>query len=355
MTRAVWLRRELDRAETSNDGTLLPSFFRIPIADPSAGLDLGASFEKAFLVHYSAIRELLNARKEDGLGLVAAGPDGLEASAWFAAKPDEANPLILGRHSSAEVFLPSDPALSLRHLAVILHRQGVGSPVRFRILDLRTPTGFQDERGRTLEALASEGPLMVRCASFVIMMFPTGAASPPWSEDPQKAWARIPERLYTAARVAGDEGMPKDAPWIWHMGSEPDLADPGAATLVPSFPGPMFATRDLAASDPARGELLVGSRAGQAALRLGALAAAQGILLGRYERCDTAGIPAFSDAALSRVHLLVIELDGALYAVDTASTNGSWRGSESIRSVKLLPGAGLRLARDARVEWRPFH
>ncbi|HVQ29804.1 MAG TPA: hypothetical protein VMV21_09505, partial [Vicinamibacteria bacterium] len=328
-TRAVWLRRELDRAETSNDGTLLPSFFPILNADRGPGLEVGTSFEKAFLAHYAAIRELLNAHEEQGLGLVAAGPDGLEASVWFVAKPDEANPLILGRHSSAEVFLPSDPALSLRHLAVILHRQGVGSPVRFRVLDLRTPNGFQDERGRSLEALASEGPLMIRCASFAVMMFPTGGGNPPWPEDPHQAWARVPERLYTAARVAGEEGMPKDAPWVWHTGSELELADPGAATLVPSFPGPTFASRDLAASDTPRGELLVGTGAGKAALRLGALAAAQGVLLGRYERCDTAGIPGFSDGALSRVHLLVIDLDGALYAVDTASTNGSWLGSES--------------------------
>ena len=211
--RAVWLRRELDRAETSNDGTLLPSFFPILNADRGPGLEVGTSFEKAFLAHYAAIRELLNAHEEQGLGLVAAGPDGLEASVWFVAKPDEANPLILGRHSSAEVFLPSDPALSLRHLAVILHRQGVGSPVRFRVLDLRTPNGFQDERGRSLEALGLRRSLddPVRL-SFAVMMFPTGGGNPPWPEDPHQAWARVPERLYTAARVAGGRACPRTPP-----------------------------------------------------------------------------------------------------------------------------------------------
>ena len=353
MTRDVWIRREEAREDAPNDATIVMSASRAWHFPAAPGLGRRASFEEAFRLHYPVIRKLLNDRRESGLGLVAVGPEGLEASAWFAAKDDEANPLILGRHSSAEIFLPTDPGLSLRHLAVILHRQREGAKVRFRVLDLRTSVRFEDEQGRTLEALACEGPLMVRCASLAIMMFPTGAAGAPWPEDPDQAWARIPARVYLDARAA-DHARLREGAWKWE-GAEPEFADPGSITLVPSFPGPVFVSRDLAASDPPRGELLVGSRAGKAALRLGARAAEQGVLLGRYERCDTAGIRVFSDQSLSRVHLLVIEVDGSLYAVDTASKNGSWLGARAIRSVKLQPGAPLRLARDATVEWRPFH
>ena len=355
MTRVVWLRREQAREDASNDATIVFSNFRAWLKESGPGIGPRATFAEAFRLHYPAIRDLLDRRTESGLGLVAVGSEGVEAAAWFAAKDDDANPLIVGRHSSAEVFLPSDPGLSLRHLAVILHRQRAGSPVRFRVLDLRTSTGFEDEQGRTLEALASEGPLMVRCASLAIMMFPTSGSSAAWPEDAAEAWTRIPERVYLDARAVGAERGPKEGEWAWHDGGEPNLVDPGAITLVPSFPGPVFASRDLAASDPPRGELLIGSPAGKAALRLGARAAEQGILLGRYERCDTAGVPVFSDSSLSRVHLLVIEVDGALYAVDTASKNGSYLGDRSVRSVKLQPGVPLRLARDATVEWRPFH
>ena len=79
------------------------------------------------------------------------------------------------------------------------------------------------------------------------------------------------------------------------------------------------------------------------------------MLLGRYERCDTAGLPVLANPSLSRVHLLVIELDGALYAVDTASKNGSWLGSIPMRCTRMLPGLQVRLAHDAAVEWRAFH
>ena len=183
MTRVVWLRRGQAREDSPNDATIVLSTFRGWLGEPDPGIGPPASFEEAFRLHYSAIRELLNDQTQSGLGLVAVGADGVEAAAWFGARDDDANPLIVGRHSSAEVFLPSDPGLSLRHLAVILHRRRPGSPIRFRVLDLRTSTGFEDEQGRTLEALASEGPLMVRCASLAIMMFPAGVSNARWPED----------------------------------------------------------------------------------------------------------------------------------------------------------------------------
>ena len=215
MTRVVWLRREQAREDASNDGTIVFSNVRAWLEESGPGIRPRASFAEAFRLHYPAVRDLLHDRAESGLGLVAVGPDGVEASAWFAAKDDEANPLIVGRHSSAEVFLPSDPGLSLRHLAVILHRQRASSPVRFRVLDLRTSTGFEDEQGRTLEALASEGPLMVRCASLAILMFPTGASFASWPEDAAQAWARVPERVYVDARTAGSERGPTDGQGRW--------------------------------------------------------------------------------------------------------------------------------------------
>jgi hypothetical protein len=55
------------------------------------------------------------------------------------------------------------------------------------------------------------------------------------------------------------------------------------------------------------------------------------------------------------VHLLLVEVGGALYAIDTASTNGTWVGPRQIRSARIQPGLCLSLARQATVEWRSFH
>jgi len=355
MSRVVWLRCEGERDEAANDGTLgmWPQRSRAPSEAHRAG-DPPATFEEAFRRHYPRVRDVLNAQSQAGLGLVAVGPEGLEGLGWVEAMAGEANPLILGRHSSAEVFFPGDAALSLRHLALVVQARREGrASVRVRLLDLRTASGFQDEQGRRLEALESEGPLMIRCASLGVMLFPTAEGQPEWPEDPSEAWARIPERVYVDARSAG--GGYEKRSFDWKPAYEPDLVDPGQVTLVPSFPGPIFASRDMAGPEPARGELVITSAGGRASLRLGARAAEQGVLLGRYERCETAGLQVFQDAALSRVHLLVIELEGALYAIDTASKNGTWLGDRSLASTKLQPGLALSLAHRVDVEWRPLH
>jgi len=77
------------------------------------------------------------------------------------------------------------------------------------------------------------------------------------------------------------------------------------------------------------------------------------VLVGRYLRCATSIIGDGSQATVSRVHLLVILLDGALYAVDTASSNGTFVGEEPVRIVRLGPDVALTLgAAEAWVQWR---
>jgi hypothetical protein len=355
MGRVVWLRREDDRDGARNDGTLGSWPIALeegwPAADPEPSPPV--AFETLFHRHYPTIRSLMSTYPEPGLGLVVAGPNDLEGTCWFEALADRANPLILGRHSSAEVFFPGDRALSLRHLALVVHAHRGDGPARFRILDLRTAGGFQDEQGRKLEALECQGPLLIRSASLAIMLFPKSAGKVDWPSDPAEAWLRVPDRVYFDARSAGRSRDSLVAEW--QAAYPPDLVDPGSITLVPSFPGPVFASRDMAGTDPPRGELLITSEAGRFSLRLGARAIEQGVLLGRYERCDTAGLPVFNHNGFSRVHLLVIDIDGTLYAIDTASKNGTWQGGTPVRAAKLQPGVVLSLACLATVEWRPLH
>ena len=164
MSRDVWLKREPDREDAQNDRTLVLTFDGARFAAALPREPPTGSFEDLFRQYYPDIRVLLNGQPDPGLGLLAVGADGLEAMAWFGAKENEANPLILGRHSSAEIFLPSDPRLSLRHLAVILHGRRATTPARFSVLDLRTSGAFTDEHGQRREAIESDGPVMVRCA-----------------------------------------------------------------------------------------------------------------------------------------------------------------------------------------------
>jgi hypothetical protein len=348
VTRIVWSRRDPERDEASNDSTLCFS------APPSlaAGRPPDTSFQQLFRAHYPAVRRLLDGRAEPGLALLIVGPSGAEASGWFAAKETVVNPLILGRHSSADVFLPSDPRISLRHLAVVLHRRH-GSPVAFRVLDLRTPLAFGDEDGSRLEAVEASGPLLLWCGSLGLLLFPTGGGTPTWPEDADAAWSQVPERRYLEKAPASAERGP--AAEVKARPLHPPEPAATTTTLVSTFAGPVFPSLDPDESDPPRGELRVDSASGGAAVRIGAKAAHRGVLLGRYGRCDTAGLPVLTDSGLSRVHLLVLELDGALYAIDTASKNGSWCGGERMRATRILPGLRISLAGTATVEWRPFH
>lgn len=351
MSRSVWLRNEAAREGFENGATVCFSAIGALPRPPSAG---PSPFRDAFRRHYDAIRELLECHRAAGLGLVIASGGALEATVWVPAEPDGINPVIVGRHSHAEVFLPRDPELSLRHLAVILQRPG-GGPGRFRVLDLRTPNAFGDEQGRRLEAIESAGPMLVDCASFAVMLFPTAEDDAPWPDDPEAGWRRIPDREYLDSASADPEwwGRPggvvvRRPAWA---GASP------ATTSVFTFPGPAFLpTLPMPASPgPARGEIRVASPWGEASLLLHPEAARRGALLGRYGRCDGAGLPCLSSLMLSRVHLLVIESGGALWAIDTASKNGTWEGDRRIRRARLDPGRRLRLAADVTVEWCPFH
>jgi len=350
VSRSVWLRREEVRAESHNDGTICLAAFRglAPAVPTAAG-----SFEGEFLRHYESIRRILNAHNEPGLALIVTSGDGIEASAWVKAEDDEISPLILGRHNEAEIFLPSDPALSLRHLAVILQRRGDG-PVRYRVLDLRTATAFEDEQGRRLEALESAGPTLLRCAAFAMFLFPTGEPGEPWPEDAAEAWRRLPERVYLdSASADPDRWTQSEGRAELHWPESIGFAS--QTTTSVSFPGPVFPSPVLADAGPARGEILLASRWGRASLRLGKEAVRQGVLLGRYERCDGGGLPLLSSLSLSRVHLLIVEVGATLCAIDTASRNGSRLGERRIRHARLEPGRPIILAEDVSVEWRPFH
>ena len=241
----------------------------------------------------------------------------------------------------------------------MLHRHPPAEPVRFSVLDLRTPTAFADENGTTRQGIESAGPVMVRCASLALLLFPTDAEAGPWPVEADEGWARVPERLYFDPRAedprsSGLERVVRaDAPEPWGPLSHSAPSHSASITLVPTLPGPVFPSRDLAGSDSPRGELVVRSPAGRISLRVGGGAARQGVLLGRYERCDTTGVPVLSNPSLSRVNLLVIEMDGALYAVDTASSNGSWLGATRLRCARLLPDQRAA-AYEATVEWRAF-
>ena len=137
-TKAMSVR---ERDDGRNVGTRVLSAVRAP------RLDLGALFAGAYASFASTCREIC----EPGVAIVAidertCGVGGLTV---LRARPDRHAAVIVGRHDACDLSLSTNDALPLRQLAVILDPATSGSSgrpdVNYRILDLRTESGF---RGR---------------------------------------------------------------------------------------------------------------------------------------------------------------------------------------------------------------
>jgi predicted component of type VI protein secretion system len=95
--------------------------------------------------------------------------------------------------------------------------------------------------------------------------------------------------------------------------------------------------------------LTLGPRA--QALRVDSDMVAQGLLVGRNERCDVV-VP---DKFASRVHAVLLEVDEVVHVIDTGSSNGTWTvDGERVRCRPLAEAEVLRIG-EAMLEWRAVH
>ena len=395
-TRVVELKDGQDREQAPNAHTMVLDLQAVQ----------AATFQQAFISHYAAIRSIVEGYRRPGVALIAIDGHKLIASACVAAKRDRINVAIIGRHGMADVFLPDDPGLSLRHLVLILYPLAGRDEMRLRVVDLRTTLAFQDERGQRVEALEAEGAIFLGVGRYLLLCFPTGEDTP-WPDDPQAGWECVPERIYLDDAPAepdrwkrrrirdgtdpllggGLAPAPTDAVRLGEFvasgardddtpapvavgpagaGAFPPPVGPAESaaadgegppqqrrTLVQPFAGPSRARRSLLAEDEkALGALRVRSEQGVSTIIVGPAAAREGVLFGRYERCDNDGLTVLSNGRISRVHMLLIEIAGRVYAIDAASTNGIWVDGQERRVVPLKVGRQWMLGdKLAWMEW----
>jgi len=374
-TRIVFLEDGQDRREAENLRT------GVVVSDREGRMP----FRELFTAAWPEMRRVIVGFDQPGVAVVAVDSvkRRVAGTLCLAAKDDRANAATVGRHGQCDLYLHSDPALSLRHLAIVVHPihaavKGGDAPagrmsgeIAFRVLDLRTRTAFKDEQGRRLEAVTAEGPVFLQVGGYALFFLVTGDEGL-WPEDADQAWQCIPERVYL------DEAPAEPDRWRRRRGIPipvtPDAANPFAAgtgvhdtppppreaiTLVRTQPGPARAQVELRLDD---GELPLGtlrltSGGMTQAMLLGAHAAQTGVLLGRYERCDTHGATVFAHHGISRVHLLIVEIEGRLYAMDTGSTNGTFETGGAAGPLRIVPlGNGSQLIFGdnlARMEWLP--
>ncbi|MBK9030161.1 MAG: hypothetical protein IPL61_02280 [Myxococcales bacterium] len=292
---------------------------------------------------------------------VDTGRDRVAGAMWIAAKPGAINCGVIGRHGQCDLFLDGDAALSLRHLVVIVEpARDWGGPggadVRYRLIDLRTGTAFVDEAGRQLEAATALGPAFVAVGRYLLLCFPTGGDE--WPVEVTAAIAAIPERVYIDDRDAEPDRWRRrrlgadDASFAEGTG----VVEPprGAhASVITAVRGPARARIDARDHDePRLGTLELTSRLGHDMIDVGADAVRRGLLLGRYSRCDSAGAQSLALERISRVHVLMIEIEGRLWMIDAASTNGISFDGRSIRAHAIDCGAAIELGGVGTARWR---
>jgi hypothetical protein len=334
----IRLKPGLSRDRADNSGTLCFEWTSTPRPE----------LREVFLRNHDCIRSSYEALSGPGVVVAVIGPSGFEGSAAVSAQPDDIKVLTIGRHSRSDLFVSGELTMSLRQGAVILYPLVPSEGVRFRILDLRAACPFEDERGMRFEALEANGPVFMRSGVYTFFVFARESGAPPWPASPEQAWETIPERVYLE-----EVGIKPAGAHLWKRSG----GGASAQTLVLPLPGPSLEHEKLLEEgESARGQLVVRSAEGEMTLVLGRVAATRGVLLGRYDRCDGSQLGVLSNPGISRVHALVIEVAGKLYAIDAGSTNGLWLGGHRVPLARFLPGRQIELAgKVAALEWGFSH
>jgi hypothetical protein len=298
------------------------------------------AFPAAFARAFPKLDPVYRGFRGDGV-LIAAVVEGAILDTYLhvpvSQQPEFA---IIGRHDQCDLVLERDQSVSLRHLAVASARRGADE-ARIRVLDLQTGSGLRTESGEPCEALDAEGPLFVSVGEYKLFFFPTGSLAPAsWGDSAAEAWASFPERIYLDKRIRPRERTERRpvAP----------VARRSIMTHIVESPQPLGRRRLPGDAGARIGALELEAEGSCGVFPVHAREATRGILVGRYERCDL-GV---SDTSLSRVHALLIDHEGELWIVDTASTNGiSDEHEQRIRQTPLSDGATLRLTPSIELRW----
>jgi hypothetical protein len=295
----------------------------MPLAAPAWQSGLSADpMLGVFRRHFAALRAAHAAQDHEGVLVAAVDRSGLfDAHAHLRLPKSGIAHLIVGRHERCDFVLSRDPDVSLRHLLVRATR-GPGGHIQLRAIDLRSRVGLLSEDGRRCEAIASRGPLFLQVATYVVFLLPTGPAVRPWSRDADETWLGFSPR--------SQEILPPPQPLK-------SRAAPGADAV-------RLATITLTSSSPQAGDLTSTHAVWSDQLE-------RGILVGRDDRCSHGGV---DEGNLSRVHLVLLSVDDEVWAIDTASTNGTRvQDGPQFRQLLLTGDTHLVLADALALRWSP--
>jgi len=294
----------------------------------------GLSAREAFIAAYDRLRELAGAVQYPAVLAAVVDPYGRTVDSTLIAS---GHSLILGRHTRCGLRL-LDEGFALRHLVAHARPGPPGAAPLIRLWDLHTWRAFITEDGQPCVAVTAQGLLFAALCGYSLLFVPTrGHAEFPWPSRAEDAWDLFPPRQFMEAcppearlhrpRRAGADGqrqptdVMREKPLLQLEDDRPPRNAWGAVRLVQD--------REEVEVPLSREHL------------------EQGVLLGRYHRCNLRLEP----TRISRVHLMLVLQGEELLAIDTASTHGTWHRGKKIGTVTLGPTDVLTLDRSHEVHW----
>jgi hypothetical protein len=289
-----------------------------------------------FVNAYPWFEEVCRAVREPGVAVIAVDDwtGNVVAYHGLRAAVNRCISAVGGRHERCDIVLPCQD-VALRSFAIVVDPvEGweVGAHVGYRMIDLRTTDGLEDEHGKALRSFRTDGPAIIRCGGYTIFLLPLGDATD-WPSAAETAWEMLPERVYL------DEQRPLRA--VSPMARR--------TSVIFELPSLREANARLVEDDSA-GILDVVDPQSHTTIPIGLDALAAGVLLGRYSRCDLVGS---KDRSVSRVHAMLIQRGERILLVDLASTFGiGVFGGQRARIVELSEDTVAWLGCRTRLRWR---
>jgi hypothetical protein len=305
---------------SSRDGNLNTQVLSLDSFERLARRPLGP--HEAFLGVHERLRAMA-ASPEHAVAVVAVDARGQIVD---EAALEDGRALVVGRHSQCLFRLPSAD-VSLRQLAAHVRVED-GAPVT-RLWDLRSGQPFATEDGTAASAVVAEGPLFVTVGEYAMLFVPAAKfAGAPWPRGGEEAWRALPRREFIERRGATSVG-----PRVAHVKLEKGVS------RITRLDAPSMLGVDPP-EGPAWAEIIVRDDTGGVRHRVSTEQISRGVLLGRSSRCQ---IGHDVDGLISRVHLLVVRIGAEVWAIDTASTNGTRRTDVCIEAAVLRDEDALEL------------
>ena len=294
---------------------------------------------ESFIVAYDRMATLAKVARRPSVVVAAVGPYGQVLEALLV---EDRRALVVGRHTHCALRL-SGESVSLRHLALLVRYDEQGAPV-VHLWDLNTGHPFLTEDQQPSAAVIAEGPVYAAIGSSALWVVPSGGvADKGWPAQAEEAWHMLAPRQFIDRRSPRAlVGTPRPQRLSSRHARDPEHS---FITML----GPALALDDSDDELP-WGEIRIELSGHKQKRRVSAERLEQGVLIGRYERCGIA----FSDRHrnVSRVHLLLVRIAGEIWAIDTASTHGLWRGEHRVTAEVLADPDQLKLGDVATIAWR---